>query len=329
MYVYSVDIATVATVLAVSVRSLSRWYTRFRATGNVLKDQPRAKTSHWPSAVCAYVRGYVGNHPCFYFEELCCELRTRYKDSINVSDSTICRALRFDLNLTRKVLTKRARESVVRERQEYVEQLLPYYSGPGQLAAPTSPSHSPTLHSRWQVLRTGNPDTTCRSVLRRYGWSERNTPAHVTVPFSRGKRVSILAAMDVHVFLDRGDVDGTFTRVGFHDVFKERILPFLNSWPLPRSIVIMDNAKIHMYEKLQVLVHATGALLFFLLPYSPNLNSIEVGFLLLKRWIQRYANMAFREDPLAVLRVAMYECTKKKKRLQRIYIAIVDTSPRH
>ncbi|OWZ22394.1 Transposase [Phytophthora megakarya] len=154
MYVYSVDIATVATVLGVSVRSLSRWYTRFRATGNVLKDR-------------------------------------------------------------------------------------------------------------------------------------------------QGPRPN--------------GVDGTFTRVGFHDVFKERILPFLNSWPLPRSIVIMDNAKIHMYEKLQVLVHATGALLFFLLPYSPDLNSIEVGFLLLKRWIQRYANMAFREDPLAVLRVAMYECTKQKE----------------
>uniref|UniRef100_H3G5U8 Tc1-like transposase DDE domain-containing protein n=1 Tax=Phytophthora ramorum TaxID=164328 RepID=H3G5U8_PHYRM len=49
------------------------------------------------------------------------------------------------------------------------------------------------------------------------------------------------------------------------------------------SIVILDNAKIHMYEELQELIHATGALLFFLPPYSPDLNPIEVGFSLLKR----------------------------------------------
>lgn len=68
----------------------------------------------------------------------------------------------------------------------------------------------------------------------------------------------------------------------------------------------MDNAKIHMYKELQEMIHETGALLFFLPPYSPDLSPIEVGFSLLKRRIQRHASMAFREDPLAVLRVAMY-----------------------
>ncbi|KAG6942215.1 hypothetical protein JG688_00018254, partial [Phytophthora aleatoria] len=93
-------------------------------------------------------------------------------------------------------------------------------------------------------------------------------------------------------FFGWGNVEGTFTRLEFHNVFKEKILPFLNPWPLPRSIVVMDNAKIHMYKELQAMVHATGALLFFLPPYSPDLNPIEVGFSLLKRWIQRHANMA-------------------------------------
>lgn len=74
----------------------------------------------------------------------------------------------------------------------------------------------------------------------------------------------------------------------------------------------MNNAKIHMYEELQALVHGAGELLFFLPPYSPDLNPIEVGFSLLKRWIQRHANMAFRENPLAVLKVAMYQCTRQK-----------------
>lgn len=75
----------------------------------------------------------------------------------------------------------------------------------------------------------------------------------------------------------------------------------------------MDNAKIHMYKELQEMIHETGALLFFLPPYSPDLSPIEVGFSLLKRRIQRHASMAFREDPLAVLRVAMYACTRQKE----------------
>jgi len=108
-------------------------------------------------------------------------------------------------------------------------------------------------------------------------------------------------------------VDGTFTRSSFHEVFKSKILPLLNPWPLPRSIVVMDNANIHMFKELQDMIHETGALLFFMPPYSPDLNMIEVGFSMLKRWIQRHANMAFREDPLAVLKISMHSCTRQKE----------------
>jgi hypothetical protein len=59
MYVYSIDTATVASVLGLSSRSLGRWHMRFRATRNVLKDQPRAKASRRPREVCEFVRQYV------------------------------------------------------------------------------------------------------------------------------------------------------------------------------------------------------------------------------------------------------------------------------
>lgn len=103
---------------------------------------------------------------------------------------------------------------------------------------------------------------------------------------------------------------GTFSRKEFHQAFRDHIAPFLNPWPLPRSIVILDNAKIHMYRELEEIVHATGALLFFLPPYCPQLNPIEVPFSLLKRWIINHANMAFRANPEAVMNVALRECTR-------------------
>jgi hypothetical protein len=78
--------------------------------------------------------------------------------------------------------------------------------------------------------------------------------------------------MGVHGFISYGQTTGTFTRKSFHDTFAEKIAPYLNPWPLPRSIVILDNAKIHMYEELQELVHSTGALLFFSSPVLTRLK---------------------------------------------------------
>eukprot|EP00644_Phytophthora_capsici_P001949 jgi/Phyca11/108150/e_gw1.14.819.1 len=146
--------------------------------------------------------------------------------------------------------------------------------------------------------------------MRRYAWSPRGTPAVVDLPFRRGERVSVLAAMDTTGFFAWEMTRGTFTRREFHKAFSEKIAPLLNRWPLHRSIVALDNAKIYMYRELEELVHSTGALLFFLPPYCPQLNPIEVSFSLLKRWIINHANMAFQTNPEAVLEVALRECTR-------------------
>ena len=95
-----------------------------------------------------------------------------------------------------------------------------------------------------------------------------------------------------------------------YSAFSEKVVPFLNPWPLPRSIVIMDNAKIHMFKELEDAVHQCGARLIYLPPYSPELNPIKVCFGQLKRWIQKNANLVFPLYPEMVLDVAMPACTK-------------------
>lgn len=66
-----------------------------------------------------------------------------------------------------------------------------------------------------------------------------------------------------------------------------------------------------MYAELEEAVHSCGAILLFLPPYCPQLNPIEVLFGMLKRWIQRHANLAFPPAPEMVLKVAMVECVKQ------------------
>jgi transposase len=88
------------------------------------------------------------------------------------------------------------------------------------------------------------------------------------------------------------------------------IYPYLNPWPLPRSILILDNAKIHMYPELEKLVNEKGAILIYLPPYSPQLNPIENAFALLKAWIQKHANLTFGLQPQYIISIALKECTK-------------------
>ena len=123
-------------------------------------------------------------------------------------------------------------------------------------------------------------------------------------------QVSALAALNYTGFMSWKCTSGIFSGKKFHSAFSEKFVPFLNLWPLPRSIVILDNTKIHMFKELEDAVHQCGARLIYLPPYSLELNPIEVCFGQLKRWIQKHANLVFPLYPEMVLEVAMSACKK-------------------
>ena len=264
----------------------------YLSTGTVRDNVPNLRESRWPPEVVLDVEKYVNAHPTFYIEELQQHLRSKFPDLKNTSDSTICRALNFDLRLTRKKLTKAAREAAPEEIKNYYDKLKAIYSFPEQLV----------------FIDETSKDG--RDAFRRYARSKRGTKAVVRLPFSRGNRVSVLAALDYTGFMSWKCTRGTYSRKRFHHAFSEKIVPHLNPWPGPRSIVIMDNAKIHMFKELEDAVHQCGARLIYLPPYSPELNPIEVCFGQLKRWIQKNANLVFPLYPEKVLDVAMRACTK-------------------
>lgn len=291
MHIYNIPFNIVSELLGPKPRSLMRWYARFLSCGTVSDSTERNTRSRWPPHVLTSVQRYVTDHPTFYIEELQTYIQSSYPDIKNCFISTICRALNFDLKLSRKVLTKAARECVPAEVQYFKEKLIPIYSYPEQM------------------LFLDETSKDGRDAYRRYAWSLRNTKAVARLPLSRGKRLSILAALDVHGFVAWETTEGTFTREAFHNAFLKRVVPLLNPWPLPHSIVVLDNAKIHLYDELQDAVHQCGARLIFLPPYSPQLNPIEICFGLLKRWIQKNANLVFPLYPEKVLEIAMKKCT--------------------
>jgi transposase len=59
-------------------------------------------------------------------------------------------------------------------------------------------------------------------------------------------------------------------------------MPLMNSFPGPNSILVMDNAPIHHGGRIEQICVAAGVLLFYLPPYSPDMNPIEKFFSVLK-----------------------------------------------
>lgn len=289
-YAHAVPCEVVGRVLGVSGRAVRRWYDQFKRSGHVLPGKAAARPAYSDELV-EFVSTYIKQHPCFFVEELQTELKEQFPEQRKgMSASSLLRLLRFKLKLSRKVLERRAREALPVEVLTYLAKLRCYCSYPEQLVFLDETSKN-GLDS-----------------MRRYAWSKRGVKAVVRVPFNRGSRVSILAACSVKGFIAWETTRGTFTRKRFHRAFVRQVVRHLNPWPLPRSIVVLDNARIHMYRELEEVVHRCGAVLLYLPPYCPHLNPIEVMFGRLKQWLIRHANLAFPLYPELVLRIAMREC---------------------
>ena len=59
----------------------------------------------------------------------------------------------------------------------------------------------------------------------------------------------------------------------------------MNKWPLPNSVLVVDNTSIHKVDGICELVEGSGMHLMFLPSYSPDLNPIELTFSSVKVWL--------------------------------------------
>ena len=130
--------------------------------------------------------------------------------------------------------------------------------------------------------------STRRNALRRYGYSLVGvTP--VTHNFCvYGKRLSAIGVMTWNGIDDAYIVEGNVDSDVFLQFVQRSLLPILLPFDgdNPRSVVILDNASIHHVESVIPLISATGALVRFLPPYSPDLNPLEEAFSKIKAYLK-------------------------------------------
>jgi DDE superfamily endonuclease len=80
------------------------------------------------------------------------------------------------------------------------------------------------------------------------GWSLKGTPARLTASAKHIKKWSILPLYTYDGFIDWKIIHGSFDGDLFVQFLEEHVIPHTNPFPGIRSVLIMDNAKIHHDE---------------------------------------------------------------------------------
>jgi len=103
------------------------------------------------------------------------------------------------------------------------------------------------------------------------------------VPCGRWQTLTFLAALRCDRITAPCVFDGPINGLCFLAYVEQVLVPVLK----PGDIVIMDNLGSHKGRAVRAAIRAAGARLFFLPPYSPDLNPIEQVFAKLKALLRK------------------------------------------
>jgi transposase len=115
-------------------------------------------------------------------------------------------------------------------------------------------------------------------LIRRYGRSRRGDRVHDHTPHHHWETSTFVAALRVDGLTAPGLLDGAMDGDAFLAYLDQVLVPTLR----PGDIVVMDNLSAHHVDGVRQRIEASGAQLWYLPPYSPDLNPIELWFAKLK-----------------------------------------------
>lgn len=120
-------------------------------------------------------------------------------------------------------------------------------------------------------------------MTRTHGRAARGQRLHAKVPYGHWKTMTFIAALR-HDRIDAPCVlDGPVNGARFLAYVQRFLLPTLK----PGDVVVMDNLGSHKRRAVRQAIRSVGAKLWFLPPYSPDLNPIEQVFAKLKTLLRK------------------------------------------
>lgn len=209
------------------------------------------------------VKEFLDQNPTAYQDEIAEFLDSEYL--IQVYRSTVSRLLK-KLGHTNKRIERAAEERDDEERAHWRSRLCGWKPN--------------------QLVFLDESAANERTKDRKRGWSLKGLPCTVRQSGQRSTRWSILPAIGLNGYLDYEIYHGSFNADRFL-LFVRRLLRKMNRAPGPRSVLILDNARIHQAPELKPMCEEISIELAYLPRYSPDYNAIEESFSGLKAWMRR------------------------------------------
>ena len=114
------------------------------------------------------------------------------------------------------------------------------------------------------------------------GWGPRGQRLRGFAPHGHWRTLTFLGALRLDRLAAPCVFDGPINGQCFRAYVEQLLVPVLE----PGDIVIMDNLGSHKSAAIRQMIHAAGARLWYLPPYSPDLNPIEQAFAKIKHWMR-------------------------------------------
>ena len=120
-------------------------------------------------------------------------------------------------------------------------------------------------------------------MVRLHGRAPRGRRLNAAAPFGHWKTSTFIAGLRHDGLVAPMVLDGPMNAKAFHAYIEQVLAPTLK----PGDIVVMDNLPAHKTPAVRAAIRAAGAQPFFLPPYSPDLNPIEMVFAKLKGLLRK------------------------------------------
>ncbi len=114
------------------------------------------------------------------------------------------------------------------------------------------------------------------------GWGSKGERVRGFAPHGHWRTLTFLGALRCDRLTAPCVFDGPIDGECFRAYVEQQLVPVLK----PGDIVIMDNLGSHKSAALRRIIRAAGARLWYLPPYSPDLNPIEQAFAKIKHWMR-------------------------------------------
>lgn len=122
-------------------------------------------------------------------------------------------------------------------------------------------------------------------MARPYGRAPKGERCRAPIPHGHWKTTTFVGGLTLEGVVAPMTLDGAMTGAAFLAYVEQVLAPTLH----PGDVVVLDNLPAHKPVAIRQAIEATGAIMLFLPPYSPDFNPIELAFAKIKALLKKAA----------------------------------------